>query len=128
MVGPVHARKGCHRHVAGDALVPFASRLVTGMRGGILNFFCMTGHTGVVCLFLGPEPVSPAAGVTGDTVKGARFEAWTHKPRCVGIILPQIAAIGVKVRVLKGDEVEVVEEFFTRCERCRQGNHLGMAG
>ena len=128
MVGPVHAGKGRHRHVAGDALVSFASCLVMGMGRCILNSFCMTGHAGVVCLFLGPKAVPAAAGVTGDTVELARLEAWTHEPRGVSIIFPKVAAIGVKVRVLKGDEVIMVEEFFARRKRGRQGNHLGMAG
>jgi len=38
MVGPVHARKRCHRHVAGDALVTFASYFVMGVVRRIINF------------------------------------------------------------------------------------------
>ena len=97
-----------------------------GVGRRIINSFCVTGHAGVVCLLLGLEAVPAAAGVTGDTVKLARLEAWTHEPRGVSVIFPKIAAIGVKVRVLKGDKVIMVEEFFARSERGRQGNHLSM--
>jgi hypothetical protein len=128
MVGSVHAGKGRHRHVAGDALVSFTSCLVMGMGRGILNPFRMTGHAGVVRLFLGLEAVPATARVARDTVELARLEAWAHEPRGIGVILPEVAAIGVKVMVLKGDEVIVVEEFFTRRERRRQGNHPGVAG
>jgi hypothetical protein len=78
MVGPVHACKGCHRHVAGDTLVPFGSNFVMGMSRGILNFFCMAGHAGVIRFFLGIEAVPAAARVAGDTVELARLEAWAH--------------------------------------------------
>ena len=128
MVGPVHARKGRHRHVAGNALVTFASDFVMGMGRGILNFFCMTGHTGVVRLFLGFESVPAATRVAGHTVELARLEAWTHEPQGVSVIFSEVAAIGVKVMVLKGNEVIVVEELFARCERGREGDHLGVAG
>ena len=127
MVGSVHACKRCHRHVAGDALVTFASNFVMGMGRCIINFFCMTGHAGVVCFFFGFEAAPAAAGVTGDTVKLARLEAWTHEPRGVSIIFSEVAAVGIKIRVLKCDEIIVVEKFLTRRKRGRQGNHLGMA-
>jgi len=72
----------------------------------------VTGHAGVVYLFFCFESVPAAAGVTGDTVNLARLEAWTHEPRGVSIIFSEVTAIGVKVRVLKGDKVIVVEKIF----------------
>ena len=113
--------------MAGDALVSLASCLVIGVGRGILNFFCMAGHTGVVRLFLGFEAVSTAACVAGDTVKLARLKAWTHEPRGVSIIFSKIPAVGVKVGVFKCDQVIVVKEFFARRECCCQRDHLSMA-
>ena len=92
----------------------------------IINFFRMTGHAGIVCFFFCFKSVPTAARVTSDTMEFVRLEAWTHEPRGVGVIFPEVTAVGIKVRVLKGDKVIVVEKFFTRRERGCQGNHLSM--
>ena len=114
--------------MAGDALVTFTSYFVMGMARRIINFFRMTGHAGIVCLFFSLKSVPTAACVTSDTMELARLEAWTDQPRGASIIFSEVTAIGVKVRVLKGDEVIMIEEFFTRRESGCQGNHLSVAG
>ena len=69
MVAPVHARKGCRRHLARYALISFASCLVMSVGGCILNLFGVAGQAGVVCLVVGLEAVPAAAGVAGDAVE-----------------------------------------------------------
>ena len=46
----------------------------------------------------------------------------------VGLLLAQVASVGIKVRVFPGDEVEMVEKFIARREVQRQRNHLCMTG
>ena len=114
MVGPVHPGKGGHGHVAGDALVRRAVRLVVGVGRRVLHMVLVAGHAGIVGLFLGLEPVAAARGVAGHAVDLPGLGAGAHEPRGVGVVLAQVAAVGVEVGVLQGREIVVVEEAVPR--------------
>ena len=70
--------------------------------GAFFTLFRVTGHAGVVGLLLLLEPVAAARGVAGDAVDLARLGTGAHAPGGVGVVLTQVAAIGVEVGVFQG--------------------------
>ena len=112
MVASVHPCKSGHRHVTGDALARLAFRVMVRVRSRVLHLVLVAGHAGIIELFLF-EPVASAGGMAVHTVEPARFRAGAHAPRGQCVIFANIPAVRVKVRVLQGDEVEVIKEPFT---------------
>ena len=113
--------------MAGNALVPGAPFLVMGVGRCVFHLLLVARHAGVVGLFLGLEPVAAARGVAGDAVELSGLRTGTHQPGGVGVVLPQVAAVGVEVGVLQGRQIEVVEETITRRKGGGDRGHLRVA-
>ena len=126
MIGAVHPGKGGHGHVAGDALVRRAIRLVVGVGRRIFHLFLVARHAGIVGLFFSLEPVTSAGGVARHTVDLSCLGAWAHEPGGIRVVLTQVTAIRVEVRVLQGGEIVVVEEALPRRVRGGYRGHLGV--
>ena len=90
-------------------LLAFALRRMVAVGCRVLHPLLMAGQAGVVGLLL-LEPVAAAGGVAVDAVELAGLDAGAHAPGGLGVVLPQVAAVGIEVGVLQGHQVEVVEE------------------
>jgi hypothetical protein len=67
MITPLHPGKGCHGHVAGDALIARTIFLVERMCHGVLYPLLMAWRTGLVGVIF--MPVSSTGGVTMQTIQ-----------------------------------------------------------
>ena len=126
VIAAVHPRERGLRHVAGDALAALALREMVRVRRRGVHLVLVAGDAGVVELLL-LEPVAAAGGVAVHAVDLPRLEAGAHAPGGVGVVLPEVAAVGVEVGVLERHEVEVVVEPFLRLVRERQRAPLRVA-
>ena len=95
----------CGRQCIGSRCCP----LVMGVRRCVLNPILVTGYAGIVELFI-LEPVAAAGGVAVHAVKLAGFGARAHQPGCVGVVLPKVPAVWIKVGVLQCCDTEVIEK------------------
>ena len=99
--------------MTGNTFIALTSLFVVGVVRGVLHMLLMTRHTGILKFFLSLEPVAPAARMASNTVDLACLHAGAHEPRGIGVILSQVTAIGVKVRILQCRDIILVEEAVT---------------
>ena len=100
--------------MAGYAFVRRTVGFVAGVGRRIFHLFLVARHACIVGFFFGLETVTSAGGVAGDTVDLSCLGAWAHEPGSVRVVLTQVTAIGVEVRVLQGGEIVMVEEALPR--------------
>ena len=63
-----------------------------------------------------------------DAVQLAGFGARADPPLGVGVVLAQVAAIGIEISILEPHQVEVIEVAVTRGGVHGHRRHLGVAG
>ncbi len=125
MVMADHPGKFGFWHVACFALAAFTVGFVVRMGRYVIYKFIMTGQAGVVCLFIG-EPVTAAGGVAMDAIEFAGFCALIHSPAGECIVFAEIPSVGIKIVILQGYEIIVVEIFLAGFKACSDRAHLGM--
>ena len=74
------------------------------------------------------EPVAPARRVAMDAIQLAGLGAGAEPPRGVGVVLPQVAAIGIEVGILEADQVEVIEVAVAGAKFMVTGDILAWQG
>ena len=117
MVAPFHAGKLCLRHVAGDASASFALRFMVRMCSWIFHMLLVARHACVIKLLL-LEAVTTARRMAVHAFELPCFHARAHHPERIGIILSQIPAVGIEVRVFECCKIKVVEVPVAGSEAC----------
>ena len=126
MVGPPHGRKPAGRHVAGDAPPGGPVRLVKSVLRDARDLVFVAGRARLVRLLL--EAIAAAGRVAVQAIELARRRTGTHAPRGHRVILAQVAAVGVEVRVVQGREIEVIEVAVAGDVGSGDRRHLRVAG
>ena len=115
MVAAPHRREARHRHVAGDALVALAAGLVAAVLFRLSDLLLVAGQARLVRL-LALEAHPAARRMAVVAVQLARLGARAHEPGGVGVVLAQVAAVGIEVGMVERDEIEVIEKLVARPE------------
>ena len=118
MVAPAHPGEFRRGHVAGNALVSRTVGLVARVFSGIVDLVFMAGHARLIGLVLGLEFVPTTGCVAMEAIEFARLHTGAHEPGCVSVVLSQVTAIRVIVRIFESDQTIMVEELVSRVEMC----------
>ncbi len=113
MVAPAHPGEFRSGHVAGNAFISRTVGLVARVLWRIVDLVFVAGHAGLIGLVLGLELVPTTRCVAMEAIDFARLHTGAHQPGCVSVILSQVTAIGVIVRVFESDQTIMVEEPVT---------------
>jgi hypothetical protein len=96
--------------MAGNALTSGAVGFMMCVSGSVAYALFMAREAGVVDLCLLFETIAAARCVTVHAVEFAGFGAGAHEPRRIGVVLPEVPAVGVIVGALERYKVEMVEK------------------
>ena len=88
----------------------------------------MTGIAGLVGLGWVVKLIAAAGGVAVHAVELAGERTGTARPGGLGVVFPEITTVRVKIRVLVGNEVVVVEIAVPGRKRTGEWHGLGVAG
>ena len=99
MVAAAHPREFRHGHVAADAPRAGAFGRVMGMGSDVLHHLLVARQTRPIGVVL--VAIAPAGRVAMDAVELAALDARAHPPCGIGIVLAQVAAVGIEVGVLQ---------------------------
>ena len=127
VITALHAGNACLRHVTGDAHAAPATWLVVSMLGRVLNIFAVAGQTCIIGLCSVCEPEAATGRMALETMKLPGLYTGAHEPPGIGVVLTQISAIRVEIRVFQCREVIVVKEALTRGVGRSNRRHPGVA-
>ena len=94
--------------------LPARAGFVVRVGGSVLHPLLVARQAGVVGFGRVLEPVAPARGVAMDAVQLAGLGARAQPPLGVGVVLAQVAAIGIEIGILERHEIEVIEVAVAR--------------
>ena len=110
MIATPHIRIPGSGHVAGDAAAACRSAGVMRVGRDVLHTLLVAGQTGVVRLIRSGKPITAARRMAMQAVELSAVRAGTHQPTGVSVVLPAVAAIGIKIIVFERHQVVVIEE------------------
>gem|GEM_PF-5449753 len=111
-----------------DADIAGAAGRVMSVGGRLPDPGGVAGEAGVVGLGRIRKPVAPAGSVAVDAVQLAGFRAGAEPPGGEGVIFSQVPSVGIEIRMLQRDQVEVIKVAVAGGEAEGQGRHFGVAG
>ena len=102
--------------------------VMVDVRGGSILTALVTGQAGLVGLGRVLEPVAAAGGMAMDAVQLAGLGAGAQPPLGVGVVLSQVAAVGIEVGILEPHQVEVIEVAVAGAKFMVTGDILAWQG
>ena len=107
-------------------MIPSTPFLMMGVGRGVLHEVRVAGQAGSVPV-LRSEAIAAAGRVTVHAIELPRTHAGAHTPERRRVVLAQVTAVGVKVRIFEGRQIIMVVKRFPRPVGGGQRAGLGVA-
>ena len=127
MVAAAHVSIISHGHVARDTAIAGAIGFVVRVFGRVLDAILVTREASAVRIALGVA-VASGGSVAVDAIELAGFDAGAERPGSIGVVLADVAAIGIVVSIFVGGESEMIVELVAGAEAVGEESGLGVAG